>query len=71
MEVQQPRLPSSVMSKKGAKAPVVLPDLTTTKEVITGLKSLYAERMRPIEVAYNFAEVRKAWLTAMRGRWLA
>ena len=46
------------MSRKGAPAPAApLPDLTTTKEVINALKQLYMEKMRPIEVAYNFAEV--------------
>lgn len=52
-------LVSSVMSKKkGHAAAAPLPDLTTTREVINALKQLYMERIRPIEVAYNFAEVR-------------
>jgi hypothetical protein len=44
--------------KDAVPVPVALPDLTTTREVINALKQLYMEKIRPIEVAYNFAEVR-------------
>jgi N-terminal EH-domain containing protein len=43
--------------KEAVPVPAALPDLTTTREVINALKQLYMEKIRPIEVAYNFAEV--------------
>lgn len=46
-------------AKEAAPGPAPLPDLTTTREVINACKTLYMEKIRPIEVAYNFAEVRR------------